>query len=180
MEQNLSTYDKNTIEFLTVAAQFCALLENPDNEPKAEFIDKMTKIMPLLYVKAQMLTTLQPSEFIDIQDSVTEEDYNFVRNKVAAIMAADDDYLDVFIEDMKYSDQPILATVSENFADIYQEVKNFVAIFMTMPNDDVAQEAVALCYDNFANHWGQKLVNVIRQLHAVKYNNQDHSLEDEI
>ena len=125
-----------------------------------------------------MLTEFDVSEYIDLPEFVTEDDYNYVRNKIAALMANDDDFLDVFVEDMKYSDQPILQTISENFADIYQEVKNFVACFMDRPNDDVAQEAVATCRDNFMNHWGQKLVNVLRPLHALKYNN--YSMEEEI
>ena len=39
--------------------------------------------------------------------------------------AEKDDYLDVFIQDMVYSDQPITRNISEDLADIYQAIKDF-------------------------------------------------------
>ena len=36
-------------------------------------------------------------------------------------MGDKDDYLDVFVQDMVYSDQPIKKSISEDLADIYQD-----------------------------------------------------------
>ena len=41
-------------------------------------------------------------------------------------MGEKDDYLEVFNDDIEYSDQPITEFVSENLADKYQDIKNFV------------------------------------------------------
>ena len=43
-------------------------------------------------------------------------------------MAEEDIYLEVFLEDMKYSDTPISASVSENLADLYQEFFNLIDV----------------------------------------------------
>jgi len=87
-------------------------------------------------------------------------------------MAEHDDYLDVFIDDMKYSDQPILTTISENLADIYQDLRNFLYIYKLG-----AEPEILASLDNlnsiFPTDWGQKLVNVLRAIHEVKYNNDD-------
>ena len=41
-------------------------------------------------------------------------------------MGDKDDYLDVFVQDMVYSDQPIKKSISEDLADIYQDLKDFI------------------------------------------------------
>jgi hypothetical protein len=103
-----------------------------------------------------------------LSDYVTEENYDIIRNNIAYIMADKDDYLDVFVDDMKYSDEPILMTISENLADIYQDIKNFAYIYKQGVEDEM-MSALELCNQNFRTDWGQKLVNVLRAIHEVKY-----------
>ena len=83
-------------------------------------------------------------------------------------MADKDDYMDVFVADMKYSDKPITRFISEDIADIYQDLKNFVFVF-SLGNNETMYEALAMCEENFRFFWGQKLVNTQRALHEVKY-----------
>jgi hypothetical protein len=84
-----------------------------------------------------------------------------------------DDFLDVFIEDMKYSESPILTTISENLADIYQEIKNFALSYKNAADEEQMMNALADIKDNFQYSWGQKLVNVQRALHEVRYAEDD-------
>jgi hypothetical protein len=87
-------------------------------------------------------------------------------------MGEQDDYLDVFVEDMKYSDSPILMTISENLADIYQDLKNFAYIYKIGVEDEMLA-AVETVKRNFENYWGQKLTNVLRAIHEAKYSNNN-------
>lgn len=48
-------FDKNVIEFVTVAAEFCAFLERAESMKRSTFVDTTLKILPLLYLKASML-----------------------------------------------------------------------------------------------------------------------------
>ena len=41
-------YSKNIIEFVTVSAEYCAFIERVPELEKEEFLDKITKILPLL------------------------------------------------------------------------------------------------------------------------------------
>ena len=84
-------------------------------------------------------------------------------------MGEKDEYLEVFMEDMKYSDSPILATISENLADIYQELKNFVMSYKHAADEAQMLNALADVKENFQFSWGQKMVNVMRALHEVRY-----------
>ena len=56
MEKNTSAiYDKNTVEFVTVAAEFCGFLERTGEMKRRSFVDKALKLLPLLYLKASLL-----------------------------------------------------------------------------------------------------------------------------
>ena len=165
-------YQRDIIEFVTVAVQYCAYLEDLGDRSRTEFVDTMSKLLPLLYLKGAMLPQYETFTDDFLSDYVTEEDYNIVRNGIAAVMADKDDYLDVFVEDMKYSDEPILMTISENLADIYQDIKNFAYIYKQGVEEEM-MGALEQCNQNFKTDWGQKLVNVLRALHEVKYSIDD-------
>lgn len=106
-------------------------------------------------------------------DFVTEDNYNIVRANICNILGDRDDFLDVFMEDMKYSESPILTTISENLADIYQELKNFAMTYKNAPDERLMLNTLASIKDDFQFSWGQKLVNVQRALHEVRYTEED-------
>ena len=106
---------------------------------------------------------------------VTEETYEVLRINLAGILAEKDDYLDVFIQDMVYSDQPIKKNISEDLADIYQAIKDFIFVFQLGLNETM-NDSLAICQEQFKEYWGQTLVNTLRALHDVKYN---HAAEEE-
>lgn len=97
---------------------------------------------------------------------------------LASLLADKDDYLDVFVSDMKYSDQPIKKNISEDLADIYQDIKDFIFVFQLGLNETM-NDSLATCQENFALYWGQKLVNTLRALHDVRYNQTDDEEEQE-
>jgi len=99
---------------------------------------------------------------------VNEEDYQFVREQVEQLLGSDDSYLETFHPDMAISDTPIAAFVSENLADIYQELKDFAASYQ-LGDTDVMNDALVACLEAFGEHWGQKLLNALRALHALRF-----------
>jgi len=99
---------------------------------------------------------------------VTEEDYLYVREQVEQLLGADDSYLEVFHPDMSLSDTPIAAFVSENIADVYQELKDFAASYQ-LGEVDIMNDALVVCLEAFGQHWGQKLLNAMRALHALRF-----------
>lgn len=172
-------FQRNVVEFVTVAAEFCKFLEQAETTPRNAFVDTSLKILPLLYLKAEMLPACQRMGEEDLETFVTEDAYEVLRINMAGIMAEKDDYLDVFVSDMKYSDQPITKFISEELADIYQDIRDFIFVFQLGLNETM-HDALAVCQENFKLYWGQKLVNTLRALHDVKYNscNDDEEEED--
>lgn len=168
-------FERNVAEFVMVAAEYCKYMEQTEEAVKQEeFVDTLLKILPLLYLKASMLPECEMMGDEALENYVTEATYETLRLNIANILADKDVYLDVFVADMKYSDQPIAKYISEDLADIYQDVKDFIFVFQLGLNETM-NDALALCQENFRLYWGQKLVNTLRALHDVKYfqNNDD-------
>lgn len=165
---NHIVYSPNVIEFTTVVAETCLFLEHVNENTKADFIRKSVKLLPLLYLKVSLIDVPEP-EMEDVPERfVTEDDYMSVREEIKLILGADDSYLEVFHPDIAYSDTPIAAFISENLADVYQEIKDYAANYR-IGEEPIMNDALVVCIETFGEHWGQKLLNVLRALHALRY-----------
>ncbi|MFW5754921.1 MAG: DUF5063 domain-containing protein, partial [Marinilabiliaceae bacterium] len=166
-------YSKNVLEFVTVAREFCNWLEGTPNFERREFIDTGRKMLPLLYLKASVLPkTEEMLEDDFLEKFVSEEEYQQILNAVLAKMGPYNDYLEVFTADMQRSVEPLTATVSENLADIYQDIKDFLMSYRTAVTE-IMNDALLELNQNFEEYWGQKLVNVLRALHNVAFSGEN-------
>lgn len=179
--ENSSVYSQPVIDMITVSAEYCIMLEKLSTSgiSRQQFLEQVTKVLPLIYVKAALLPQMETLDGGDfLPEVVTEADYEDVRQSVWRLLKADDEYLEVFTPDMAYSEGATTRTISEDLADIYQDLKNFVAIFAER-NEDAMQDAVAKVHENFRTYWGQRLVNAMRPLHDLAYNNHQNTEEDD-
>lgn len=165
-------HSKDIMEFVTVGLEFCKRLECAEASERKDFIGAMLKILPLLYIKAQIALDFRNEEDCYIEHIVSETDYDAIRCGVAAVMGEYDDFLEVFVEDMKYSDEPIHCTVSECMADLYQEIADFLYVFKQDFEESTAA-ALGEISESFKTRWGQILVNVLRPLHETRYSVSD-------
>ena len=173
MEQTSQViFDKNSIEFVTVAAEYCGFIERAQGAERNAFVDTALKILSLLYLKASLIPECEMIGEEDLEVFVTEEDYECVQYAIAQILGPQDDYLEVFHPDMAYSDTPIKKNISEDLADIYQDLKDFIGVFQLGMNTTM-NDSLYVCKEHFAEYWGQRLVNTMRALHNVKYNDSD-------
>ncbi len=161
-------YSPAVIEFVTVVAETCLLLENTASHTQEDFIDKSIKLLSLLYFKTSVLDIPKRVHDFYSERFVNEADYDHIKNQVESLLAEKDSYLETFHPDMSFSDTPIAAFISENLADIYQELKDFAANYQ-LADVDAINDALVTCLEAFAEHWGQKLLNAMRALHNIKY-----------
>ena len=166
-------YAPATLEFVTVAAQFCVFLEQSQGRRKREFVETMLRLLPLLYVKATLLPRIESDGAFLPDDKVTEEDYNFIRQTVYDIMQADDDYEELVYDATIQTDENRWLSVSEGLADI----RNFVGVYQERI-EDCMTDALWAVMDNFELYWGQSLVDTLRQLHKLRYTQQKDLDED--
>lgn len=159
----------NSVAFTAMSVEYCHALENVLDFEREDFIAKMLKLLPRIYMSATDITENQFEENYYAEGYLDEETYNAVKDNIARLLAEDDIYLEVFMDDMKYSDTPLSASISENLADIYQALYNLVAGVKDATNE-VANEVIANCKADFEAYWGQTLCNVLRALHSLRFN----------
>ena len=79
MEQTSQViFDKNSIEFVTVAAEYCGFIERARGADRKTFVDTALKILPLLYLKASLIPECEQIGEGDLEVFVTEDDYEVV------------------------------------------------------------------------------------------------------
>jgi len=162
-----------SLAFVALTNEYCQLVENCSEYTRDGLVDDLLKILPRIYITA---SDLEPSlEFFDavISQSLDEPTYEIVRGNLGAMMGEEDVYLEVFLDDMKYSVTPIASSVSENLADLYQEFFNLLASLRDLNTEEQCQ-ILGICKENFIEYWGQTLCNVLRALHNIKVTNKDY------
>ena len=154
---------------VTTATQYCALVEQSADYERDEWIKRIVIALPALYIGVQSLSLEDVPTLDDggyLAEYVDEILYEKVRRSTAALLGEDDVYLETFEEDMKYSDTPIAATISEGIADIFQSVYNYVGVARDSDGDllgDACRELKA----SFETYWRQTLCNTLRALNAL-------------
>ena len=162
----------NSLAFIALSNEFCSAIENAMEFEKEDFVAKMLKMLPRIYMTVTDIDIEESNEDYYALPYLDESVYDNLRSQLAALMGEDDVFLETFEEDMKYSDAPVSATISEDLADIYQQLYNFVASVRDVDTEAI-NSIIITCKEDFASYWGQTLCNVLRALHSVFYNKQD-------
>lgn len=162
--------NNNALSFTALSNEYCVAVANSPSSGTKEFIDNMLRLLPRIYISA---TDLKPDglSLTDDSDSwidqvLSEEEYDHVRSDISVLLGENDVYLEVFEEDMKYSDTPVAASISENLADIYQVLFDFLNT-VRFATDEVTDIAIVAVRNSFKEYWSQTLCNVLRALNHI-------------
>ena len=170
-------YSQAALDFVKVSTAYCRFLEqlSPNARGREEFCRTMCSLLPWLYAKAVEMSEVPETGGWN-SPFVTEGDYNDVLNRVAGVLGEWDDFLDVFVDDFKYSDTPVHCTISENLADTYQTLRELVETYRQGYEESMAV-ALRETLEDFPTGWGRKLLGALRAIHDVK--SADTSFEEE-
>lgn len=159
--------NSNAIAFIGLANEYCQAVENARDYEQVELVGTMLKLLPRLYISATDLTTEESGFYDAYIDAALDEDYyDSVRRGMEEVFGADDTYLEVFEEDMKFSDTPVSASIAEGLADIFQVLYNFLATVRDS-TDDTVNVALTSVKDDFKAYWSTTLCNVLRAINAI-------------
>lgn len=165
----------NALSVIALANEFCRAVELAAEVESIEFVGKMIKILPRIYIAVSDIPAdVESDADFGFDSAHLEEDYyNEVRSAMAATLGEADSYLETFHQDMKYSDTPIAATVSEGLADIFQVLYNLVE---DVRDSDPEQSMghLADLRDSFAEYWSETLCNVMRPLNQIFHNPDEY------
>ncbi len=160
-------YSKKVLEMLTVANEFCLFLEKSEDYPKEDVMRFLQKIIPLIYIKASLLPDIETKEEDEdtAEHFVSEEQWENMFNVLREKFGRDDIYY--FLDHHEKTNQDaIRASLAENFADIYQDLKDFVLLYQK-PLKVSMENAVRDCKRMFETRYGYRLVNAHSAIHYL-------------
>ena len=167
-------YSKNVVEFVTVANEYCSTVENVGQYSPKDNLDKVQKILTLLYLKASVLNKVERVLEEELEKFVTELDYNVLHQKWLQVLNENDSFYEVFDPNIQFGQETVTASISENLLDIYQDLKDFLTAY-SIGNEEVMNDALSECILHYEEFWGQQLVNVLRAVHMLLYSATDLS-----
>jgi hypothetical protein len=158
-------YSQSVIEFVAVANEVCNFMEQAGGFPKAGFIDKSRKILPLLYYKASLLPHTEAVYQEGIEKFVTEQEWQSIHDDILNKLGSHNDYPEVFDPVYRDTEDNVGGSIAEDLADIYQDIKDFLMVYR-MGTVELMNDAIWELVQHFEQFWGQKLLNSLRVLHA--------------
>ncbi len=166
---NHPAYSKNVFEMITVANDFCIFFAKIETYSKTETIDYLQKVCPLLYIKGALLPDVEVENPEANERFVTEGDWEILFNELRNKFQPDDEFWFIDNSDINNPD-PIKGSLGEHFADIYQDLKDFLMLYQKNTLD-AKENAVFELKRLFATHWGLRIVNAMKTLHYITLKN---------
>ena len=150
-------YSKEVIEFVAVAKEFCDFVETAPQMQRRDFIQRLQKFIPLIYLKGSLLPESDSGDSGLIEDIVTEDDYNYLYGQLHQLLGEYDEYLEVFDDNMQFSEVPVVHSIAEKTCDI----------------PEVIGEALWQLNNSFELYWGKACAGVLRAVHHAVYQIKD-------
>lgn len=166
---NTDKLSPNSLALIALCNEYCAAVENSAEADSRSFTDTMLRLLPRIYISASDLSADNMEEAMGLDSALDENHYDEVRNAMAALMGENDTYLEVFEEDMKYSDTPVAVSISEGLADLFQVFYNFINTVRDT-TDETVRLALQSVAEDFRGYWSQTLCNTLRAINHLKTN----------
>ena len=164
---SLPIYHRTVLEMLAVAYDYCSFMEKADTRSQREIASYLVKVLPLLYVKGELLPEVEPEYPEANERYVTEEEWEGLFNILRSKFERDDIYYT--FDPAAYGwGEALKVSLSEHLADIYQDMKDFVILYQK--NSRAAKEnAVDEIRRLFFSHWGPRAASALPALHYLAH-----------
>lgn len=157
-----------------LAVEYCRLLENCGEMTARDFAAEVLRYLPRIYITAgDFIAGEDPDDNGAIYESLDEDTYNGVCAAAAALFGEYDTYLDTPVEEMRYSDTPVAASLSEKLGDIYQNMYDLAETLREVPESGLPMVGADLAY-RFRSFLSQDICDALR---TVNFLYQSDSLD---
>ena len=181
-ESGQVVYTKPVLEFTTVANEVSKFLEAPSSTDVQPLLTTLQKVLPFLYMKATLLPDTELLFDDGNEKFVTEEDWNSIKDRMQSIIGRHDNYPET-VTDEGQTDEMRIASISENLADIYQDLKDYCTLFQ-VGAVEIMNDALWEVKHNFQQYWGIKVLSTLAAIHKLlampeEYFAQEEESDDE-
>lgn len=173
MEEKDLTLSRNILEFVTIAGEYCRLIENLEMTDRQEQLISLRRMIPLLYFRGSLLPQIQASDPDSTERYVTEEQWESVFLRLRDFFSEKDIFW--YPETWEEQVENLKGSISENLTDAYQDLKDFVLLYKK-PHLSARENAIFEVKALFESNWGMKIAILLPLLHRVLLPNADENL----
>lgn len=164
MQDESQILERHLVDMFTLAGEYCIRMEKAEQSEKQELIEFLNKISPMLYLHGNLFPITEQPDEEGNERVVTEEQWESLFNTLRNKFGTDDlfNFLDYHSPEQ---DEITKGSLAEVFADVYQDMKDFVWL---MTKDSLVSRKFA-AYDIkqlFISNWGPKLLLAQTILHS--------------
>jgi hypothetical protein len=158
-------------EFVSIAAEFCRLLEQASGKRTGEFFNELQQMLPRLYMKAVVLPHPKFCYEEEPTTFVQEDDYARIHDTLQKKFDLYNGITGMSPGTLPNQHELISFGMAESYTDIYEMLKNFVKLYdVGLPQS--MNDALWFCRKNFENSLGIKILEGLRSLHMLIYNKE--------
>jgi hypothetical protein len=163
---NSIVYSKEMVALVSAANNTCLLLEELKETAPRAFIESAVKHLAAVYHGILGIGQTEPVFESPLEHTVTEQDWSGIYQRVAALLGPYNDILRPAGEEEFDTSELVRHTISEDLADLYQELRDFTITY-SRGLEELMNDAAWELRERFAEHWGEKLLRALTALHRL-------------
>lgn len=168
MAQSDITLSRQNLEMVTVAVEYCKLIENVAQASQNQFLLTLRHFVPLLYLRGSLLQPPEPQYPEAAERFVTEEEWDQIFLKLRNLFGNIDEFYTAGTSE--FGDVSLITgSIAEHLADVYQDLKDFTLLFKR-PSLASRENALYECFRLFETHWGRSLATLLPVIHRLTEN----------
>jgi len=159
-------YAPAMVDFVTSANEYCQFLENLQEVEGREFIGQAVRLLSQVYARVLLTGDTEPGPDSSVEPTVTEQDWSAIYRRISMLLGQYNDYLRPAGEHEFDRSDLVTHTISEDMADVYQELRDFTGSY-GLGLEELMNEAAWEVKERFGEHWGGKLLHALNALHRL-------------
>ncbi|MGC9331133.1 MAG: DUF5063 domain-containing protein [Bacteroidales bacterium] len=165
------------IAFVEATKEMVEIIESASIMSAEGFLLQCQYMLPQLYAKACRLPSIENELQGKLEYYVTPEHYEYIKASLNEKLGDFDVIIHLEDNFLMNTEDYFHVELSELFADIYQDIGNFMAQYRD-GDEQIRNDALWECKYNFEQHWGLRTLLLTEQIHRLivseDFNNNKH------
>ena len=159
-------YSGEMVALVKAANETASYLEDLKGKAATDFVSEAPILLTSVY--QAMLNTLKTEPVFEngTEPVVSEQEWAAVYQQVAGILGAGNSFLRPAEEEEFDRSELVTHTISEDLADVYQELRDFTTNY-SRGMEEIMNDAAWELRERFYEHWGKKLLRALLAIHNL-------------
>jgi hypothetical protein len=159
-------YSAEMLAFVQAANETATFFESLKEIDGRAFITESVRQLSAVYSTILRIGDTEPVHESSGEPNVTEQDWSGLYQRIAILLGPHNEFLRAAEENEFDRSELVTHTISEDLADVYQELRDFTSIY-GRGVEDLMNDAAWELKVRFAEHWGRKLLRALSALHDL-------------